>query len=379
MSASTSPSSHASGSSPSNKRKRTGDDLSNDNAEASNSSSKVKIVQSRTLWLPDGNIIVRASSRATHPTRTFHMYKVHKFILAMHCAAFAALFEGPQMPFEDASEKHDGVPVMDLPDSPHDVGNFLKALYFPQTQLHAHISNPFVEGVFFVFHDSYSGILRLAVKYDASRIRDLVKDVLVMEWPSRIEDWDALQDTLSKEEAERETVAPLYPNPGRAIRLGTDCNVPEVLPCAFYDLTRIFDHFYPNCENGPETRRMDTSALRPDELRQLLRGRAAMRGWLLQNLEDVEAPSTNECDSHSYTIESWIQARRAEDTFSSDPLKWLRDTIGECDDLPLDTLCGNCSEFLKGHLYYLRWTLWVMLPAFFKLKNIVAAGWGEEE
>ncbi|KAI0046908.1 hypothetical protein FA95DRAFT_1559576 [Auriscalpium vulgare] len=93
-------------------------------------SASSKVIESPDLWFPSGNIIVRTMSQTTPPT--IRLYKVHKDILALHCASFAALFDSPHDALDAGSERHDGVPVMDLTDAEDDVVSFVKALYYPR-------------------------------------------------------------------------------------------------------------------------------------------------------------------------------------------------------------------------------------------------------
>ncbi|KAI0056175.1 hypothetical protein BV25DRAFT_1762065, partial [Artomyces pyxidatus] len=123
--------------------------------------------------------------------------RVHKDILALHCTVFASLFDGPQDAFDTGSERHGGVPVVDLPDAANDVRDFLKALHFPQeTQRHSRITSPVRNGGWNVFPLSNRGIFRLAAKYDATEIAKLLRPLLVEDWPNVLKDWVFLHDKL---------------------------------------------------------------------------------------------------------------------------------------------------------------------------------------
>ncbi|KAI0057275.1 hypothetical protein BV25DRAFT_1902750 [Artomyces pyxidatus] len=192
-----------------------------------------RIVESDALWLQDGNLIIRTTSTSTPPTRT--LYKVHKYTLALHCEVFSSLWNGPQTAFEVASEKYNGLPIMDLTDEEEDDWNFLKALYLPKaTQVHAPMSNPFRE------YEYYLGM---------------------------------------REEADPE-VPDIYPNPTRAIRLAMDFNVPDVVPIAFYDLACAVES-----ASGRFSRTEDLSDLTPEDLRRFIQGRTALWRKFSQFLE----------------------------------------------------------------------------------------------
>jgi len=93
------------------------------------SGDEIETYENPDLWFDDGNIIIRT---VISHKRSYAVCKVHKSILAAHSNVFHDLFDGPQAAFHIASDRYDGLPVIELPDSPSEVKNFLKALYFPQ-------------------------------------------------------------------------------------------------------------------------------------------------------------------------------------------------------------------------------------------------------
>jgi hypothetical protein len=90
---------------------------------------EVETYECDDLWFDDGSIIIRT---ILSDKNAYSACKVHKSILASHSNFFHDLFDGPQTVFEFASDRYDGVPVIDLPDPPSEVNHFLKALYFPE-------------------------------------------------------------------------------------------------------------------------------------------------------------------------------------------------------------------------------------------------------
>ncbi|KAI0048875.1 hypothetical protein FA95DRAFT_1594853 [Auriscalpium vulgare] len=193
---------------------------------------EVEAVDSPILWFNDsGNIIIRSipDTDMTPPQRT--MYKVHKYVLAMHCSAFASLFDGPQDAFAVGSEHRDGLPIMD---DPEELESFLSALYRPG-ETHAHC-RPSSAEPWEAFPDSYYGILRLAFKYDASEIFGVVLPAVKDQWPSELAAWDRLRVPTSETELFRVF---RYPDPGPVIRLGVECSIPDILPLAYYAVSSI--------------------------------------------------------------------------------------------------------------------------------------------
>jgi hypothetical protein len=94
----------------------------------SKSGDETESYESPDLWFDDGNIIIRT----VLSDKVYTVYKVHKSILASHSNVFHDLFDGPQTAFDIVSERYEGLSVIELKDSPSEVNDFLKALYFPE-------------------------------------------------------------------------------------------------------------------------------------------------------------------------------------------------------------------------------------------------------
>jgi hypothetical protein len=94
----------------------------------SKSGEEIETYENPDLWFDDGNLVIRT---VLSDNRAYTVCKVHKSVLASHSNVFHDLFDGPQAAFDVASDQYDGLPVIQLPDSPSEVNDFLKALYFP--------------------------------------------------------------------------------------------------------------------------------------------------------------------------------------------------------------------------------------------------------
>ncbi|KAI0048725.1 hypothetical protein FA95DRAFT_1678073 [Auriscalpium vulgare] len=205
-------------------------------------------VESPDLCFQDASIVIRTLPRDTPPRRT--LYKVHKHILALHCSAFESMFSGPQAAFDAGSEFIDGLPVMDLPDDPDDVVLFLKALYFPKETHHVPVARIPGETSPVHFPPSYHGILRLATKYGAEDIRDIVVRALKTQWPSTLGGFDTLLSDIKVKynlpTDPGEAIPSLFSvrrlfscarHIGQIISLARLCSIPDVLPLAFHLLS----------------------------------------------------------------------------------------------------------------------------------------------
>ncbi|KAI0055197.1 hypothetical protein BV25DRAFT_1922022 [Artomyces pyxidatus] len=261
---------------------------------------------------------------------------------------------------------------MDLPDAPEDVCNFLKALYFPrETQRHLPPSSPIRDGKWAMIPESYHGILRLAVKYDAEDIRVVVINALKTEWPLSLSEWDLLRSkskeavvTLMAAASVMDTI-PLFPDAGKIIRLARDCNVPDLLPSAYYDLMCNMEMHIP-LSPFHEPRLEHLSA---DDLKCLARGRAVLRTDFGYNVKDLifeVAPPHNP----RYGCEKVIRAFRVEHKdlalVTSDILLFYADAVKALDKLE-DKLCRCCSDSIRGLLQLARKSVWDSLPRSFRL------------
>ncbi|KAI0055874.1 hypothetical protein BV25DRAFT_1718400 [Artomyces pyxidatus] len=293
---------------------------------------------------------------------------------------------------ENGSEREGDLPIMDLPDTADDVRDFLKAMYFPsETNRHQTLSSPYREsdGYWALFPDSYCGILRLATKYDASPIRNIIVGALEREWPTDLYQWVPLQGHIQEEIANyglamgEDDSTPYWPNPVRAIRLASDYAAPRVLPIAYYDLMRVLNEGYDPDVSVPKRDR-DTSALTADDLRRVIRGRAALHAALFKGLIDIPARSAS-CkagDACTSGVQAYMESCAADmRQLEHDPIYWLEVMIPRWDTATAPAsrthACGTCCFHMRGHLGRLRRKLWVALPEYFDVADVVPSGWGE--
>ncbi|KAH9986563.1 hypothetical protein BJV74DRAFT_537660 [Russula compacta] len=344
------------------------------------SGNEIETYESPDLWFDDGNIIIRT---VLNENRAFTVYKVHKSILALHSTVFSDLFDGPQSAFDVASDQYDGLPVIELPDLPSEVNDFLKALYLPaETHRHRPISSPFFEGIWKGFPFKYVGILHLAMKYDVAPLQEQMLDVLRHAWPQYLFDWDYLQkrtEDLEMAYLRRECfdLSFAHPEPARTIRLAMEYNVLDILPVVFYDLVRVHEVIPPNPHE--RFRRADLSVLEAEDLRRLTQGRGALRGKFLDGITNLlvvlphddckRVPVVGKPSPCHAGLRKWWDAQLGAVSGPSvaDPIGWLREKIDLCDDIPHDEVCAGCTRIVKKYLQTVREDLWASLPDFFGL------------
>ncbi|KAI0316049.1 hypothetical protein OF83DRAFT_1128934 [Amylostereum chailletii] len=338
-------------------------------ADSEDPMTPAPIVKSADLWMDDGSIILRTSS---DDGRTLTLYKVHKFTLAYHSTFFRDLFDGPQTAFDTASERYDGLPVLDMQDAAQDVDDFLKAIYLPNfTQRHRRlVENNLTRRD---FPGMYTGVMRLAKKYDAQHISESIVQALLDEWPTKVERW-VVREAELKRQAEvlgaGEEISKVYPDPAHTIHIASEFDIPNVLPIAFYDVARVFELYDPLAvplPGSPIPRIADLSELAASDLRRLALGRAAMRAHLLKAYAPLRFPPFRGCKgsgSCQPSIDALWGTRVMAMHVSPDPILWIGKTIANGALLDACSVCRG--EFVKIWTEE-RGVLWQKLPAFFGL------------
>ncbi|KAI0059746.1 hypothetical protein BV25DRAFT_1918312 [Artomyces pyxidatus] len=174
-------------------------------------------------------------------------------------------------------------------------------------------------------------------------IRNFLVDLFKTEWPSTLTQWDTAQAPIR-----RAGRAAGYPLPGAAIRLATDCAVPDALPAAYYALCRAVDL------------RPHAKPLHTNELRCVVAGRAQLQADLAARVEQhMCVPPSGPCAASAQT--------------SFDPLQWLQTAREEC---ARDGRGQRCLRGLQGVdarlLAAARTEVWAQLPAAFSLSNVIS-------
>lgn len=82
-----------------------------------------------------------------------------------------------------------------------------------------------------------SGVLRLSTKYFIEHLRIQCLARLVHDWPATLAEWDR-REAAATDATGRYTPRDAYAHPVLAINLALELGIPEVLPSAFYDLSR---------------------------------------------------------------------------------------------------------------------------------------------
>jgi hypothetical protein len=163
-----------------------------------------------------------------------------------------------------------------------------------------------------------------------------------------------------------------------------DCNVVDILPVVFYDLMRVHEVIAAN--PWEIFRRADLSVLTAEDLRRLTQGRGNLRGKYLDDIKYLHHhirlsgckripvsgnifPGKSPCHAG---LKKWWAARLGVASGHSvrDPIRWLREEISLCDDIPQDEACVCCVRTMKKRIQGVREELWTSLPFLFGLVSI---------
>lgn len=223
-------------------------------------------------------------------------------------------------------------------------------------------------------------VLELTDKYAMDILRqDIVADVERI-WPSTLRQWDMadlhvqvrmqamrrnLYDDLDRG---LHLLDDLYPEPATAIQLARACNVPHILPAAFYHLSRIslYDdwdeirHFDDIPDHGQQSALwMQLSA---QDFLCLFKGKQKLQGVARDVLFLRDCPV---CCSFPCHRSSFIDQLREACKNSTDILHTARLYIDKADQG--DGLCAACSFYISHKLINFRQQLWKKLPEIFFL------------
>jgi hypothetical protein len=236
-------------------------------------------------------------------------------------------------------------------------------------------------------------ILSLASKYDMVHFRHCIIDHIELDWPQSLWNWDQIEretDSLRKIWHKREPelgcprpyIDDCLPEPASAIRLARECDIPSILPAAFYHLSRlsIYDDWsdarqcleiqssrYEGLDIGRRT--AEWSLLAPGDFICLLKGQARLRVAAAEMLHfgldgyDLDH-SSDDCSplKRSKMLQEIEEACR----YSRDILHTTHGYM-ERKDFG-DSVCHGCCSRIKDDLSTFRRHLWIKLSDLFSLQ-----------
>ncbi|KII90239.1 hypothetical protein PLICRDRAFT_108318 [Plicaturopsis crispa FD-325 SS-3] len=195
--------------------------------------------QPAPFYFKDGNIILSVERRR---------FRVHH--TRLQCSDIFSDMMGIPQPLD--TESVDGCPIVELSDTARDWMVVLKWIYDPA----GFIAHP-------VTFDILSGALRISTKYEIAALRQWDLDELYSRWP---------HDTT--------TMTPnALPHAAEAISLARECDVPEILPAAFYALS--VQRWSCGADGG-----RSHVVMSPADLRRFISGRESLQTYLMDILID---------------------------------------------------------------------------------------------
>ncbi|KAF8590732.1 hypothetical protein K439DRAFT_1381509 [Ramaria rubella] len=338
-------------------------------AKRSRDDDSENIQRSDSLYFTDGDIVLLSLPREEVVTA----FKVDRVFLSRSSPVFHGMLS---LPLPENVEKFDNVPLVRLQDKVEDLISFLKALYDFSTIPTKRNDRHTVSKV--------AGILRLATKYEVDNLRGLIITILSTDWPSDLASWDKNEAEIAEMSQPLDYPMDLYlPEPCEVILLAYECSVPELLPAAFYHLSRIpsfmdftddqdfsSDEFRLNISKGGRTAAYFLLSSR--DLLRLMKGRDAISNFFFFRCRDVnnsealraqctqQDPRKREACWESLMTYLHLDAHTTYWT-CLDPLTRLRRCAAS------EVSCSICKYRFHAHLQGIREELWDTLPKFFRL------------
>ncbi|KAF8216779.1 hypothetical protein K438DRAFT_2007552 [Mycena galopus ATCC 62051] len=166
-----------------------------------------------TTWKTDGSVVLQAANM---------QFRVHWSVLSENSSFFRDMQGLPQPPDQPTVE---GCPIVELSDDdPEDVEHVLKVLYSPTFLEQKALPLPVI-----------AALIRLGRKYDFKNLFDSALARLTSEYPTTLQEYDALPDGIGFTSVEE------YPGLDLdIISLATEHSISSILPYAYYYVLRTF-------------------------------------------------------------------------------------------------------------------------------------------
>ena len=224
--------------------------------------------------------------------------------------------------------------------------------------------------------------LTLARKYQVDWIYNRLSQHIRDQWPTTLEEWHAFHSNIKSKEELREiglAATPTHysvPNASHAIRLGTEFDIPQVLPAAFYMLAITDVHSDPDAADFAFTDiAAEWDVLERSDLLRLFRG----KDRLIKKHALI---------ARAYCSSKWCRASSGPDSCSkkllslrqeheqSFDMEFARrpDILGKLFGLlttPTDEwpVCSSCTSAIEDDLQELARVVWHELPEIFELNS----------
>lgn len=234
----------------------------------------------------------------------------------------------------------------------------------------------------------------MANKYQVDNIRRIVLERLESDWPQSLSDWRRLEAEIEVMEHDAWThvedpasMVSLHldrslAEPASAIRLAQECNIPSILPAAYYQLSRLtVEHDTASVEKDPESfvithgieqRTARWSLLEKEDLMRVFRGKVKLQekfpstllpscSSIFSETEDRDqlCPMHLERDKGVFIRSIWDKIEKAS---ASDIFQGYQAVLKEIEQ---EKVCGNCLQRARAQLDCQG--IWHELPSIFGL------------
>ncbi|KZT18549.1 hypothetical protein NEOLEDRAFT_1246397 [Neolentinus lepideus HHB14362 ss-1] len=324
-----------------------------------------KLKKHELLYLADGNIILVSP-------------------------IFADMFA---LPPSDLNEMYDGVSIVRMPDKGEDLEQLLMVLYH-QTTLPLKRLDPNVPAL-------VKPVLLLTIKYEIDHLKNQIVAHFRDSWSTSLREWDTLEAEMAGTTKQwhldhncsfntcNDYSDDHLPEPASAIQLAKECGLPEILPAAFYHLSRLSVKWGPHgCETNKQSQTLGLheglrtarwKMLTAEDYYKLLIGRTNMQSAVIKRIESwrqnfhVEEPTddTDEeemaacsgSDKHAFLMSLKKVLRE-----SNDMLFDLQHHVDNYGLLPQKQMCTRCYLSLTNEFIPLRKYIWDHIPEWFDLE-----------
>ncbi|KAI0915235.1 hypothetical protein AcW1_007097 [Taiwanofungus camphoratus] len=289
---------------------------------------------------------------------------------------------------DDYHSTIEGCPVIQLHDAAEDLINLLRGIY---------------DGPIFGNNDRedfrvVSGILRLSTKYLVDSLRAKALAHLCTAWPSTLRGWDAREDLARAYEMERTAHRGYrFPSPIAIISLAREIHAPELLPSAFYDLSRYhYTQIYEPSEDEPLRSMLEPHSLSSSDMVKLALGKETSQNIVTSLIQGMASGSHRENASSSQSRmvsrhrqkssgQICVSAAACRKDFSelvelasqhylidrergcSDPL-YVAEELGQLKSAEFSE-CKACSNSLETWAARERERMWRLIPSWFRLET----------
>lgn len=235
-------------------------------------------------------------------------------------------------------------------------------------------------------------VLALAKKYGIEHLRQRIVAHFEADWPQSLWQWDRLEaeiramvETWHEEHwcaANLKYVDDHLPEPASAIRLARDCDIPNILPAAFYHLSRLSIHNdrlsarvaqhegkadlfgLEGLLDGQRT--ADWNILSSADYICLLKGRARLSTFSRELFGAVSISSRQHSESvDPCCLPQQLALIRNACDRSPDILETLR-RYSEWGHVREKEVCSMCCAYVRKELRGFRRAIWNKLPEFFE-------------